>query len=288
MAKGITLVLGGLGVKGIANIGVLQALVEHKVKIKRIVAAGIGALVGAQFALGRELEPLTEYFVRFFTENNRYLWGLEQFAGVVRSQKRRVIDSFNYFLRERLFCQANLKRISILPWELVEADIENVLDGASPSDLKIPLAVSAIDLKRKTEVLLEEENLKERLKAGIAFPGLFPPVHIGNRELVSSTLYCEVPLGMVGRAKRPIMAVDIPSELSMHKPGSVIEIMAHMDEVRTVVIKEKLLSRADIILILEGLRRFRWGSYKQIPQLISRARGETDKLLSSVDGPWKK
>jgi len=288
MAKGVTLVLGGLGVKGVANIGVLQALTEHNVKIKRIVAAGIGALVGAQFALGRELEPLTEYFVRFFTENNRYMWGLEQFAGVVRSQKRRVIDSFNYFLRERLFCQANLKRISILPWELVEADIENVLGGASPTDLKMPLAVSAIDLKRKTEVLLEDGDLKERLKAGIAFPGLFPPVHIGNRELVSSTLYCEVPLGMVGRAKRPILAVDIPSELSMHTPGSVIEIMAHMDEVRGIAIKEKLLSKADIILTLEGLRRFRWGSYKQIPQLISRARREMDRLLSSVDGPWKK
>jgi NTE family protein len=287
MSKGITLVLGGLGVKGIANIGVLQALVEHKVNIKRIVAAGIGTLVGAQFALGRELEPMTEYFVRFFTENDHYLWGLEQFAGVVRSRKRRVVDSFNYFLRERLFCQANLKRISILPWELVEADIENVLGGASPMDLKMPLAVSAIDLKRKTEVLLEDGDLKERLKAGIAFPGLFPPVHIGNRELVSSTLYCEVPLGMVGRAKRPIVAVDIPSELSMHTPGSVIEIMAHMDEVRGIAIKEKLLSKADIILTLEGLRRFRWGSYKQIPQLISRARREMDRLLSSVDGPWK-
>ena len=288
MAKGITLVLGGLGVKGIANIGVLQALVEHRVKIKRIVAAGIGTLVGAQFALGRELEPLTEYFVRFFTENDRYLWGLEQFAGVVRSRKRRVVDSFNYFLRERLFCQANLKRISIMPWEVVEADIDNVLADASPSDLKLPLAVSAIDLKRKTEVLLKDGDLKERLKAGIAFPGLFPPVHIGDRELVSSTLYCEVPLGMVGKTKRPIVAVDIPSELSMHTPGSVIEIMAQMDEVRGAAIKEKLLSKADIVFTLEGLRKFRWGSYKQIPQLISRARGEMDRLLSSVEGPWKR
>ena len=40
MSKPITLVLGGTGIKGIANIGVLQSLHNHGIKIKKIIAAG--------------------------------------------------------------------------------------------------------------------------------------------------------------------------------------------------------------------------------------------------------
>ena len=43
MSKPITLVLGGTGVKGVANIGVLQSLHNHGIKIKKIIAAGISA-----------------------------------------------------------------------------------------------------------------------------------------------------------------------------------------------------------------------------------------------------
>ena len=88
MAKGVTLVLGGVGVKGVANIGTLQSLHEHKVKINNIVATGISALIGAQFALNRDLGLLTEHFVRFFTENHRYLWGLEQLGGLLDGPDR--------------------------------------------------------------------------------------------------------------------------------------------------------------------------------------------------------
>jgi len=31
---------------------------------------------------------------------------------------------------------------------------------------------------------------------------------------------------------------------------------------------------------LEGMNRFRWGSYQQIPQMIALARKETDRLLT--------
>ena len=285
MSKGITLVLGGLGVKGIANIGTLQSLCNHQVKIDKVVASGISSLIGSQFALGRNLDLLIENFIRFFDENERYLWGLEQLSGLTRKRNRRVVSSLSYFLRERLFCKENVKRISILPWDLVQADLEAFFGNNTFSEMKVPLAVSAIDLNRGKEVLIEQGNLIESLKAGIAFPGLFPPVHIADQELVSSTLYCELPLSSIVKARQRIIAVDIPSDLSVERPYSLLEIISQMDEVRTAAIKQKLLSKADHIFRLEKLKRFKWGSYRQIPQLISLARDNMNELLESAKTP---
>jgi len=278
--EGITLVLGGLGVRGAANIGVLQILREQRVKIKKIVATGISSIIGAHFARGGDLEELTERFVHFFTENHRYLWGLERLGGLPPSRGRWLVGSLSYFLRESLFCKVNLKRPSLLPWELVEGNLKELFGNATSSELEIPLAISAIDLARGEEVLLERGRLVELVQAGIAFPGLFPPVRIAGREFSSSILYCELPLEGLGEEDRPIVAVDIPGRRSSTRPRSLLEIIAQVDELRRAALKRRLLTKADRVFCLEGLRRFPWGNYRRIPALISRARGEAEVLLS--------
>ena len=74
MSEPITLLLGGTGIKGIASIGVLQSMRKNRVKIKKIIAAGISAPISAQYALGDDPELLTQEFTQFFVENNRALW----------------------------------------------------------------------------------------------------------------------------------------------------------------------------------------------------------------------
>jgi len=281
MRSGVTLVLGGIGVKGVASVGTLQALLKNKTKIKRIVAAGLSAVAAAQFALGRDLNLLTDHLVRFFTEHQRQLWGLERFSGIARSDRRRVVESLSYFLRERLFCKANFTRLSILSWDLIEGELQDFFGNATFSELRLPLAISAMDLKRGTEVLLEEGSLVDRLKAGFAFPGLFPPVRIEHQELVSSTLYCELPLGRLDEVDHPIVAIDIPGSVSLEHPRSIIDALARVDELRSVAIKRILLAKADRVFCLEGLREFKWVNYDKIPQLISQAYQEMDNLLCS-------
>jgi len=279
--EGITLVLGGLGVRGAANIGVLQAL-DGRIKIKKIVATGISSVIGAHFARGGDLGELAERFVHFFTENHRYLWGLERLGGLPPSRGRWLVGSLSYFLRESLFCRANMKKLSVLPWELVEGNLAELFGEVDSSELDISLVISALDLEEGEEVLLEEGQLVELVQAGIAFPGLFPPVRIAGREFSSSVLYCELPLGSLGEEARPIWTVDIPGGRSSQSPRSLLGIIAEVDELRSAVLKRELLAKADHILRLEGLQRFPWGSYRRIPELIARARGEAEGLLGAA------
>jgi NTE family protein len=287
MPEPITLVLGGTGVKGVASIGVLQSLQSNHIKIKKIIATGISSLISAQFGLGKDLKLLTDEFTNFFEEHNRSLWGLEQLTGLLMSRRRRVVGSFSYFLRERLYCSANLKGDSVLSWELVEPQITRFFGSKTFSDLKIPLAVSAIELKRGKRVLLSEGKLYDSMKASIAFPGLLPPVTVGNIELVSSTIYCELPLDNITRKDAPVVTIDLPSVFSGRDPHSILEVVSIVDDIRSRAIKEKLLAKTDYLLILEGMKRFRWGNYRQIPEIVTQARKETDKLLKTVPLSWK-
>jgi NTE family protein len=284
MPKRITLVLGGTGVKGVANIGVLQSLHNHGIKIKKIIASGISALISAQFALGEEPDLLTDEFVNFFQENNRSLWGLEQLTGLLMS-RRSIVGSFSYFLRERSYCSANFKNSSALSWDTVEPQISRIFKDKTFSDLKIPLAMSVIDLNKGVSVLMEKGNLHDGMKASIAFPGILPPVLVGNMELVSSTIYCELPLDGITRKNSPILTIDMPSPFSGSNPKTLLEVISIADDIRSRAIKEKLLAKTDYLFLLEGMNKFRWGDYHQIPQIVAQARKETDRLLKKTTLP---
>src|SRR2546428_704526 len=55
-----TLVLGGGGMKGVAHVGVLQALLERGHRPTRIIGSSVGALVGAAWAGGMGIAKLRE------------------------------------------------------------------------------------------------------------------------------------------------------------------------------------------------------------------------------------
>jgi NTE family protein len=278
--RGVTLVLGGIGAKGAASIGVLQSFREHNINVKRIVASGISSMVGAQFALGRDPKSLTEYLVRFFDKYQQQLWGLAQLEGFRARQTSRALSNFSYFIRGVSFCRDNINKIGTMAWEAVHADLEEVFGDAKSTDLKLPLAISVIDLGLNEVVLIENEDLMESIKAGIAFPGLFPPVTVSGHDMVSSTLYCELPLTRLEEAWRPVIAVDVPNVRDADPPLSAIEILAEVDQIRRAAIKTKLLGNADRVFSLESIEHIH-EDYGQIPELVSLAYSNTNRLLDS-------
>ncbi len=282
MPEGITLVLGGVGVRGAANIGVLQVLRERAVPIRRIVTTGLSSLIAAHFAFGGDLDGLQEELVAFFTTNHRYLWGMERYSGLSREELRRVAGSLSYFLRQRLFCQLNLKRMSVLPWELVDDQLSGLFGDTSDTDLGIPLAVSVIDLEERSHRLLTQGRVVDLVKAGMSFPGLLPPAEIDGRAVTSSVLYCDLPLESLDEADRPIVAIDLPSVAATARPVSLLEILTRADELRGRAVKEHLLCRADHVVALESLRHAPWGGYRRLPEWVGRAREEMEARMGEL------
>src|SRR5256886_3424133 len=58
-----TLVLGGGGMKGVAHVGVLQALTERGLVPAQVVGSSVGALGGAAWSAGKSIAELREIAV---------------------------------------------------------------------------------------------------------------------------------------------------------------------------------------------------------------------------------
>jgi NTE family protein len=82
------------------------------------------------------------------------------------------------------------------------------------SDLHIPLAMVATDLKKGDKVVLTSGIIMESLRATMSIPGLFAPVRLKGRWLVDGALVDPVPVGVArAMAADVVIAVDLNSGL---------------------------------------------------------------------------
>ena len=161
----IGLALGGGGARGWAHIGVLNALDEHGLKPDIVCGTSIGALVGGIYAAGK---------VR---ELGEWVGGLG---------RRDVISLVDFTIGGGGVI--GLRRLMRLYREhLGEPRIE---------DLDIPFAAVATDLEAWSEVWLRSGSLLSAIRASIAIPGIFTPVHLDGRWLMDGGVVNPVPVSL--------------------------------------------------------------------------------------------
>lgn len=173
----IALALGGGGVKGIAHIGVIKHL-EHKgFKIRAIAGTSAGGIVGAVYAAGIPLDDIVNDLSainqkNFFSRRPHDLPSLIGLSGLVNLLTRHIAEK-------------------------------------SFSDLKIPLALTAVDIRSKQEIILSTGNVMDAVLATVAIPGVFPPSIIHQYELVDGGVLDPVPVAVARwlAPKLPIVAV---------------------------------------------------------------------------------
>lgn len=177
--KRIALVLGAGGARGIAHVGVIQAIEARGYQVAGIAGASMGSLVGGIYAAGR----LQEYsdWARGLQRSDvlRLLDFVYGFPGLIRGD--RVIGALRELVGEHLI-----------------------------EDLPMPYVAVATDLASQREVWLTRGKLFDAIRASIAIPMIFTPAHVDGRELVDGGLLSPVPIAAT-RAMHVdrVIAVDV-------------------------------------------------------------------------------
>lgn len=70
--RAIGLVLGGGAAKGLAHVGVIQALEESGIPIDMVGGASMGAIIGAQYAMGKNPEQMMDMLKKLFIDINPF------------------------------------------------------------------------------------------------------------------------------------------------------------------------------------------------------------------------
>ncbi len=164
MAKAlIGLALGGGAARGLAHIGVIEALIEAGLEPEIIAGTSIGAVAGGFFAAGR-------------------LAALHQFARELTLRR---------LLR---YLDVNLAGSSLMTGKRLDKTLVSHIGDAQIEALPRKFVAIATELGTGQEVWLTRGSLAAALRASYALPGIFKPVRIGGRWLMDGALVNPVPV----------------------------------------------------------------------------------------------
>jgi NTE family protein len=170
----ITLALGGGGAKGNAHIGVLRRLEKEGYKIRSVAGTSFGGLVAALYAVGyspREIQVIFE------SVDQKALYGRTSQDGP-----------------------------SLLGMAGVRQLLDRVIGNKTFKDMRIPCAVTAVDINSGAEVILNDGSVRDAVLATIALPGIFPVQRINDWNLVDGGVLNPVPVS-VARMLSPNLPV---------------------------------------------------------------------------------
>ncbi|MTI22337.1 phospholipase [Fulvivirga sp. RKSG066] len=189
MKKQVHLVLSSGGARGVAHIGVIEALLEEGFEIKSIAGSSMGAVVGGVYAAGK----LPEY--------------REWMCNLDKIDVFKLMDftfSMQGFVRgERVFNQMK----SFIP----ECNIE---------DLNIPFTAVATNIINKEEVIFRSGSLYKALRASASIPSVLKPVLLDDMELVDGGVINPIPIQHVQPEDGDLVVV---SDVNADVPCTMVE-----------------------------------------------------------------
>jgi NTE family protein len=159
----IALALGAGGARGLAQIGVIEALEARGLQVVSVAGSSSGALVGGIHAAGR---------LREFRE------GMER---MTRGEFLRLLDPV-------------IGRPGMIGGQRLIDAMREVVGDPRIEELPIPFTAAAVDMERQRVVWLRSGPLWVALRASFAIPGVFTPQVVHGRELVDGGLLAPLPI----------------------------------------------------------------------------------------------
>jgi NTE family protein len=187
---------GGGSARGIAHVGVIRWLEEHRVPIDVAAGTSMGGLVGGAFASGMDANELTDFIESLDWDQ---LFGASSFA---YKNIRRKADARAYPARLEFGLRGGIVPPSGLNnGQYVELLLGRVVAPYYSTDdfdaLPTPFRTVAVDLVSSHLVVLSRGSLADAMRATMSLPLIFPPVEVDGQVLVDGGILDNVPADVV-------------------------------------------------------------------------------------------
>jgi NTE family protein len=265
------LVLSGGGLRGLAHIGVFQALEEYSLVPNLVVGSSIGALIGAAWACGESAEAMT--------------------ARALQVERRHVFQVAHTDLALR-----RMRSPAVYRREPLETLIRSIVGTCTFRDVRNRLLVNTVDLASGRQHVwgmpgTENVRLAAVVFASCALPGVFPPQEIGCRQYVDGAIVENLPVRVAANAAPwPILAVNVATT-SVERNGSELAGFAatsirSLEIVMQTQIDAELRnwSGPPLVLIQPAVAHISMFAFDRTPELIAAGYRATRDALDALGG----
>jgi len=182
-APKIGLALGSGSARGWAHIGVIKALTEAGIHVDYVAGTSVGAVVGAVYASGR----------------------IDSFKDVVLQLDWKKIASF---------LDVVFPKSGLIDGNRIAEFIRSHVGEKNIEDLSLPFCAVSTDLATGNEVVFQDGDIIEAVRASISVPGVFTPVRKSGAILVDGGLVNPVPVSVVRKMGADlVIAVDLNHDI---------------------------------------------------------------------------
>ena len=183
----IGLALGSGSARGWAHIGVVRALSEAGINIDYIAGTSIGSVVGAVYASGN-IDTLEEVVLQLDWKQIAY------------------------------FFDVVLPKSGLIDGKKLSAFVRSHVNGVNIEELPIPLGAVSTDLATGDEVIIQNGDIIDAVRASISVPGIFTPVKKNGAFLVDGGLVNPVPVSVARQMGADfVIAVDLNHGIAAEK-----------------------------------------------------------------------
>ncbi len=177
--KRIGLALGSGSARGWAHIGVIEALSEAGIQIDYVAGTSVGAVVGAVYASGK----------------------ISSFEDIVlRFDWKKIVS----------FLDIIFPRSGLIDGNRIADFVRTYVEEKNIEDIPLPFRAVSADLATGKEVVFQEGDIIEAVRASISIPGIFTPVRKDGMILVDGGLVNPVPVSVVREMGADyVIAVDL-------------------------------------------------------------------------------
>ncbi|MBB3187573.1 patatin-like phospholipase family protein [Microbacter margulisiae] len=170
------LALSGGGIRGLAHLGIIQALEEHGLKPDILSGTSAGSIVGALYADGYSPKEIA----RFFQESKFFQWA-----------------------------KVALPKQSLISSEKLYKAVGELLHAETFEELSLPLVISMTDFTNGKPVFVESGPLLDIIIASSSIPIIFNPIEIGGKQYVDGGLTCNLPAKIIRPRCQELIGVHV-------------------------------------------------------------------------------
>tara|TARA_R110002049_G_scaffold2750_2_gene21341 strand:+ start:28031 stop:28984 length:954 start_codon:yes stop_codon:yes gene_type:complete len=273
-----TVALGGGGARGLAHLGVMEAIGGSEVQTERIVGVSIGSLVGAMCAADRDIHRVQAtanelLYSPIFQHKHRQLFG----ESLSESDDAGGLFSWYGRIKNVMSAHRRLRRAvtgpALMPDTLLREAIERLIPDTDIADLQTPLSIVAVDLYNGHPIVLETGSLRQAVLASSAVPGIFPPVPWEDKLLCDIGVLDSLPVDVANAYGNDLtIAVDVGQEhSSIHECNTALDVMLRMDDIGERLLRRRVLAGADV-LIRPDVGAVAWCDFSDPQRLIDAGR----------------
>ncbi len=190
--KEVSLVLSGGAAKGIAHIGVLKALEELGIEVKRLSGTSAGAIVSVFYAYGYSPPEMME-----------------------------ILEGVNWL---KLF-KLKPPKFGLIGWERAGTFLKSYIKVGRIEELGKPVSLCAVDLYTGRPLYFSEGELEPLLFGSCAIPGIFEPVRYGDYLLVDGGIMNNLPVEPCEEYEEPIICVDVLPITKEEKIRNIFDVL---------------------------------------------------------------